>query len=154
MTRSPIADSVRGILDGHVVLDRQIAERGRFPAINLLKSVSRMLPDCHQPAEYAVLAAARRVIAKYVDMEELIRMGAYKPGSDPDIDAAIRFADPLEAFLTQRKHEAMSADQSFAEVYRLLGEAGIDVALPGQNQAQPLRQSLPAQQAPQAATRY
>ena len=150
----PIADSVRGILDGHVVLDRQIAERGRFPAINLLKSVSRMLPDCHQPAEYAVLAAARRVIAKYVDMEELIRMGAYKPGSDPDIYAAIRFADPLEAFLTQRKHEAMLADQSFAEVYRLLGEAGIEVALPGQNQPKPLRQSLPAQQAVQAATRY
>jgi flagellum-specific ATP synthase len=149
----PIADSVRGILDGHVVLDRQIAERGRFPAINLLKSVSRMLPDCHAPAEYAVLAAARRVIAKYVDMEELIRMGAYKPGSDPDIDAAIRFADPLEAFLTQRKHDAMSADQSFAEVYRLLGEAGIDVALPGQSQAQTLRQSLPVQAAPYPAAR-
>jgi len=126
----PIADSVRGILDGHVVLDRQIAERGRFPAINLLKSVSRMLPDCHAPAEYAVLAAAKRVIAKYTDMEELIRMGAYKPGSDPDIDAAIRFAGPVETFLTQRKHEHMPADQSFAEVYRLLGEAGITVPLP------------------------
>jgi flagellum-specific ATP synthase len=87
------------------------------------------LPDCHAPAEYKVLAAARRVIAKYADMEELIRMGAYKPGSDADIDAAIRFAAPVETFLTQRKHERMSADQSFAEVYRLLGEAGIDVPL-------------------------
>ena len=126
----PIADTVRGILDGHIVLDRQIAERGRFPAIHLLKSLSRMLPDCHSPAEYAVLAATRRVVAKYTDMEELIRMGAYKPGSDTDIDAAIRFAGPVESFLTQRKHEQMSADQSFAEVYRLLGEAGIDVPLP------------------------
>lgn len=125
----PIADAVRGILDGHVVLDRQIAERGRFPAIHLLKSLSRMLPDCHAPAEYAVLAAARRVVAKYIDMEELIRMGAYKPGSDPDTDAAIRFADPVDLFLTQRKHETMPADQSFAEIYRLLGEAGIDVPL-------------------------
>ncbi len=125
----PIADAVRGILDGHVVLDRQIAERGRFPAIHLLRSVSRMLPDCHAPAEYAVLAAARRMIAKYADMEELIRMGAYKTGADPETDAAIRFTAPVEAFLTQRKHERMLADQSFAEVYRLLGEAGIDVPL-------------------------
>ncbi len=126
----PIADTVRGILDGHVVLDRQIAERGRFPAINLLRSVSRMLPDCHAPAEYAVLDAARRILAKYADMEELIRMGAYKPGADPDIDAAIRFSAPVEAFLTQRKHNRMPADQSFAELYALLGEAGIDVPLP------------------------
>jgi len=126
----PIADTVRGILDGHVVLERQIAERGRFPAINLLKSLSRMLPDCHAPAEYAVLRAARQVIAKYTDMEELIRMGAYKPGADPEIDAAIRFATPVDAFLTQTKQESMPADQSFAEIYRLLGEAGIMVPLP------------------------
>lgn len=126
----PIADTVRGILDGHVVLDRQIAERGRFPAINLLRSVSRMLPDCHSAAEYAVLTAARRVLAKYADMEELIRMGAYKPGADPDIDAAIRFSAPVDAFLTQRKHDRMLADQSFAELYALLGEAGIEVTLP------------------------
>ena len=125
----PIADTVRGILDGHIVLDRQIAERGRFPAIHLLKSLSRMLPDCHAPAEYAVLAAARRVTAKYADMEELIRMGAYKPGADPETDAAIRFSGPLETFLTQRKHEHMSADHTFAEVYRLLGDAGINVPL-------------------------
>ncbi len=130
----PIADGVRGILDGHVVLDRQIAERGRFPAVHLLtvhllKSVSRMLPDCHAPAEYAVLGAARRVLAKYADMEELIRMGACKPGADPETDAAIRFAGPAEVFLTQRKHETMQADRSFAELFRLLGEAGIDVPL-------------------------
>lgn len=127
----PIADAVRGILDGHVVLDRQIAERGRFPAINLLKSLSRMLPDCHAPAEYAVLAAARRMIAKYTDMEELIRMGAYKAGSDPEIDAAIRFATPVETFLTQRKHEQMTTDQTFAEVYRLLSDVGIELPLSG-----------------------
>ena len=125
----PIADTVRGILDGHVILDRQIAERGRFPAIHLLKSVSRMLPDCHASAEYAVLAAARRLLAKYSDMEELIRMGAYKTGGDVDIDAAIRFAGPAENFLSQKKHEQMPADQSFAELYELLGEAGVEVPL-------------------------
>ncbi|MFN2306137.1 MAG: flagellar protein export ATPase FliI [Paracoccaceae bacterium] len=128
----PIADTVRGILDGHVILDRKIAERGRFPAINLLKSVSRMLPDCHAPAEYAVLTAARRVLAKYADMEELIHMGAYKPGSDPAIDAAIRFSAPTEAFLTQEKGENSTSDQSFAKLYALLGDAGINVPLAGE----------------------
>jgi flagellum-specific ATP synthase len=147
----PIADTVRGILDGHVVLDRQIAERGRFPAIHLLKSLSRMLPDCHAPAEYAVLAAARRVIAKYADMEELIRMGAYKPGSDADIDASIRFAAPVEGFLTQRKHERMLADQTFAEVYRLLGEAGIEVSFPPQPAHPPVTEITPVVGRPASA---
>ncbi|KAF0674617.1 flagellar protein export ATPase FliI [Profundibacterium mesophilum] len=126
----PVADTVRGILDGHVVLDRAIAERGRYPAVNLQKSISRMLPDCHNAAEYAVLQAARRVLAKYGDMEELIRIGAYRPGTDAETDAAMRFHAPAEAFLSQRKHESMPADQSFAEIYQLLGQANVDVVLP------------------------
>lgn len=126
----PISDSVRGITDGHVVLDRRIAERGRYPAVDLQKSISRMLPDCHSPAEYAVLQAARRILAKYYDMEELIRIGAYRQGSDAETDAAIRFFDPAERFLTQRKTESASADSAFAEIYRLLGEAGVEVDLP------------------------
>ncbi|MBV1863826.1 MAG: flagellar protein export ATPase FliI [Rhodobacteraceae bacterium] len=129
----PIADSVRGILDGHIVLDRSIAERGRYPAINIQKSISRMLPDCHSPAEYAVLQAARSALAVYNDMEELIRIGAYKSGTDPMIDAAIRFFALSEAFLSQRKNEGMIADYSFAEIYKLLGEAAIKVDLPTQH---------------------
>ncbi len=128
----PIADSVRGILDGHIVLDRSIAERGRYPAINIQKSISRMLPNCHSPAEYAVLQAARNALAIYNDMEELIRIGAYKNGTDPMIDASIRFFTMSEAFLSQRKNEGMLADQSFAEIYKLLGEASINVELPTQ----------------------
>jgi flagellum-specific ATP synthase len=126
----PIADTVRGIMDGHVVLDRHIAERGRFPAINLYKSVSRMLPDCHTAAEYEVFQAARRTLARYADMEELIRIGAYHTGADPEVDAAIRFFGPAETFLNQRKNEVMGSDQTFAEIYRLLGEAGVEVVLP------------------------
>jgi flagellum-specific ATP synthase len=128
----PIADSVRGILDGHIVLDRTIAERGRYPAINVQKSISRMLPNCHSPAEYAVLQAARNALAIYNDMEELIRIGAYKSGTDPMIDASIRFFTLCEAFLSQRKNEGMLADQSFAEIYTLLSEASIKVDLPQQ----------------------
>lgn len=126
----PVADTVRGILDGHVVLDRQIAERGRFPAVNLYKSVSRMLPDCHSEAEYAVLQAARRTLARYADMEELIRIGAYRQGTDREVDAAIRFFAPAEEFLNQRKSESMTADETFAHIYELLSDAGVEVALP------------------------
>nr|WP_249138848.1 flagellar protein export ATPase FliI [Actibacterium sp. MT2.3-13A] len=128
----PISDSVRGITDGHVVLDRRIAERGRYPAVDLQKSISRMLPDCHSPAEYAVLQAARRILAKYYDMEELIRIGAYRQGTDPETDAAIRFFAPAERFLTQRKGESAPADTAFAEIYRMLCEAGAEVALPAE----------------------
>ena len=126
----PISDTVRGIMDGHVVLDRSIAEQGRFPAVNLQRSISRMLPDCHNPGEYAVLKAARRALARYADMEELIRIGAYREGTDKEIDAAIRFARPAEEFLSQGKKDSMTSEQTFAELYELLGHAGIEVEAP------------------------
>ncbi len=128
----PIADAARGILDGHVVLDRRIAEQGRYPAVNIQKSISRMLPDCHSAAEYTVLQAARTALSMYNDMEELIRIGAYKHGTDPEIDAAIRFFTLTQEFLAQRKTESMIADQSFADIYRLLSEAAIHTELPTQ----------------------
>ena len=86
----PIADAVRAILDGHIVMEREIAERGRYPAINVLKSVSRTMPRAADPAYLDVLARARQVMATYADMEELIRLGAYRPGSSPEVDEAIR----------------------------------------------------------------
>ncbi|EAQ02008.1 flagellum-specific ATP synthase [Pseudooceanicola batsensis HTCC2597] len=126
----PVSDAARGIMDGHVVLDRAIAEQGRFPAVNIQKSVSRMLPDCHNPGEYAVLKAARRALARYADMEELIRIGAYREGSDEEIDAAVRFARPAENFLTQSKTESTTSEQAFAKLYELLGHSGIEVEAP------------------------
>lgn len=126
----PIADTVRGILDGHIVLDRKIAERGRYPAMNIQKSISRMLPDCHSDAEYTVLQAARTALATYNDMEELIRIGAYKSGTDSEIDAAVRFFSLAETFMSQRKGQNMISDESFAELYKLLSEASISVELP------------------------
>jgi flagellum-specific ATP synthase len=104
-TNEPVADAVRSILDGHVVLDRAIAERGRYPAINVLRSISRMMPACNSEEETALIAAARGHLALYEDMAELIRLGAYRRGSDPKVDEAIRFYPALEAFLTQRKDE-------------------------------------------------
>jgi flagellum-specific ATP synthase len=124
----PVADTVRGILDGHVILDRAIAERGRYPAIDLLRSVSRMLPDCHDPEENALLRAARLALARFADMEDLIRLGAYKAGSDPEVDRAVRLADPLNRFLTQGRDEAAGTAETFSGLRRLLDEAGIGAA--------------------------
>ena len=76
----PIADAVRSILDGHIVMERAIAERGRYPAINILKSVSRTMPRAADPAYLPVITRARQVMATYADMEELIRLGAYRAG--------------------------------------------------------------------------
>ncbi len=116
----PIADAVRGILDGHIVMERAIAERGRFPAINVLRSISRTLPGCQTPQERPVVSEARQVLAAYANMEELIRIGAYRAGADPQIDRAIRLNPALEAFLRQDKDERTSLDQGFAQLASIL----------------------------------
>ncbi|MEI8145300.1 MAG: flagellar protein export ATPase FliI, partial [Alphaproteobacteria bacterium] len=104
----PVADAVRGILDGHIVMERAIAERGRYPAINVLKSVSRTMPRSADPTYWPVIQRAKRVLSTYSDMEELIRLGAYRAGSSPEVDEAIRLNPALEAFLGQRKDEVAS----------------------------------------------
>jgi flagellum-specific ATP synthase len=110
----PIADAVRGILDGHIVMERRIAERGRYPAINVLRSISRLMPMCHDEEENALIARARELLSAYADMEELIRIGAYKAGADPLIDEAIRLRPALEAFLAQDRSEHFTAREAFA----------------------------------------
>jgi flagellum-specific ATP synthase len=114
----PVADAVRGILDGHIVMERAIAERGRYPAINVLKSVSRTLPKSADPIFWPTVMKARRTLGTFADMEELIRLGAYRPGSSAEVDEAIRLNPALEQFLAQAKDEA----SSIAESYSLLGQ--------------------------------
>jgi len=116
----PIADAVRGILDGHIVMQRSIAERGRFPAINILKSVSRTMPRSANPDYLPVIMRGRQVMATYADMEELIRLGAYRAGSSPEVDEAIRLHDPLEAFLRQAKEEKSSLDDGYRQLAQIL----------------------------------
>lgn len=98
---SPIADILRGVLDGHVVLDREIAERGRFPAIDLLRSVSRSLPDCATADENILISGARRRLGAYDRAEMMIQSGLYVNGSDKEIDAAIQVWPNLDRFLSQ-----------------------------------------------------
>ena len=116
----PIADAVRGILDGHIVMERAIAERGRFPAINVLKSISRTMPGCHQPHERQIVTAARQALSAYANMEELIRIGAYRPGSDPQVDMAIALNPALEGFLSQDQDEATTLEESFGALAHIL----------------------------------
>lgn len=118
----PISDAVRGILDGHIVLDRSIADRGRFPAVNILKSVSRALPKCNTDWENEVIIFAKRLMSVYNDMAEMIRLGAYKKGTNKDVDLAIEYYDQIESFLNQKPHENTSINESYkmlAEIVKL-----------------------------------
>jgi flagellum-specific ATP synthase len=116
----PVADAVRGILDGHIVMERSIAERGRYPAINVLKSVSRTMPKSADPQYLPVIRRARQIMATYADMEELIRLGAYRAGSSPEVDEAIKLHEPLEDFLRQAKDEATGLTQGYQQLEQIL----------------------------------
>src|SRR5712672_1115255 len=118
----PVADAVRGILDGHIVMERAIAERGRFPAINVLKSVSRTMPRAADQAFVPVLSHARQVMATYADMEELIRLGAYRPGSSPEVDEAIGLHPALEGFLAQDMADCTGLADGYQQLEQILGE--------------------------------
>jgi flagellum-specific ATP synthase len=119
----PVADAVRGILDGHIVLERAIAERGRFPAINILKSVSRAMPGCNSEAEQKLVLQARAPLTLYEDMAELIRLGAYKAGTNPEVDEAVRLYPQLEAFLAQSKDERATFSQGYDALFTIMGSA-------------------------------
>src|SRR6201990_2600940 len=116
----PIADAVRGILDGHVVMERGIAERGRFPAINVLRSISRTMPKAADPAFLPVITEAKRVMATYADMEELSRLAAYRPVSSEEVDVDIKLHEPLEAFLRQEKDEVTQLGEGYERLARIL----------------------------------
>ena len=110
----PVADILRGVLDGHVVLDRRIAERGRFPAIDVLRSVSRALPLAASEAENELIAEARRLLGAYERAELMIQSGLYAAGSDAAIDAAIVAWPKLDQFVALR--ESVNTSNSFASL--------------------------------------
>ncbi len=97
----PISDTVRGILDGHIVLDRKIAQI-RYPAVNILQSISRMLPMCNTNEENEILQKAKMYLSLYEDMEDMIKLGIYKQGTDEEVDRAIVIYRAMNAFLSQQ----------------------------------------------------
>ena len=125
----PVADAVRAILDGHIVMDRAIAERGRFPAINVLRSVSRTMPGCLNAEQRGLIIEARRIMGAYADMEEIIRLGAYRRGSDALIDRAIELNPDFEGFLGQEKTEFTSIGDGYTELARIVNSgAGVSMS--------------------------
>ncbi|WP_415922538.1 FliI/YscN family ATPase [Tateyamaria sp. SN6-1] len=114
----PIADILRGVLDGHVVLDREIAERGRFPAVDVLRSVSRSLPEAATAQENVILAQMRKYLSVYAKNQVMISAGLYTRGSDPEIDAAINVWPDLDAALGLC--HAQGIDHSFDQLRLIL----------------------------------
>ncbi|HTZ53857.1 MAG TPA: flagellar protein export ATPase FliI [Candidatus Acidoferrum sp.] len=112
----PVADAVRSILDGHIVLARQLAAANHYPAIDVLQSVSRVMPDVVDANQYSAASAVRDVLATYKDAEDLINIGAYVPGSNPRVDFAISKIEGVRHFLRQGIYETSSYEQTLAKL--------------------------------------
>lgn len=130
----PIADMVRGILDGHIILDREIAERGRYPAINLSRSVSRSLPGAATDEQNKLLNTARKYVRQYEDAKTLIQAGLYAAGSDPEIDKSVEVYPALDAFLGDTS--AGKIEEKFETLKEIVGSDTIPV--PGISNAETL----------------
>jgi flagellum-specific ATP synthase len=106
----PISDAARGILDGHIVLDRRLAEKGQFPAINILRSISRVMNQVTTREHREAAGRFRAKLASYLDTEDLLQIGAYKQGTNPQIDEAIRDYPDMLSYLKQMVEEEVTLD--------------------------------------------
>jgi flagellum-specific ATP synthase len=121
--QDPLVDAVRSLLDGHVVLSRALAAEGWYPPVEVLDSISRLMPSVTLPEHRDHAALLRRLMAVYARSEDLVRIGAYKPGSDPDLDRALRARGAMRAFMTQEVHEQMR----FADCVQRLAAVAAEV---------------------------
>jgi flagellum-specific ATP synthase len=117
--QDPIVDAVRSLLDGHVVLSRSMAAGGWYPPVNVLDSLSRLMPAVTMPEHRAQAATVRRLLAAHARSEDLVRIGAYKAGTDEDLDRAIRAMPMLRAFLEQRSDESVTMSESITRLNAL-----------------------------------
>ncbi|MDI1230934.1 MAG: flagellar protein export ATPase FliI [Methylobacter sp.] len=120
-TNDPIADAARGVLDGHVILSRSLAESGHFPAIDIEASISRVMPDIIDAGHLQMARDLRRMYSLYQQNRDLISVGAYQPGSDPRIDKAIERNPAILDFLQQDMDEPVDMERSLQELALLLG---------------------------------
>ena len=104
-TNDPVADEVRSLIDGHIVLNRKLAEKGHFPAIDVLASLSRTMSNVVDPEQMALSRKFRQLMAAFNQVDMLIRLGEYEPGNDPLTDAAVQSQDAINAFLQQSNHD-------------------------------------------------
>ncbi|HCC02246.1 MAG TPA: flagellum-specific ATP synthase FliI, partial [Ruminococcaceae bacterium] len=111
-TNEPVADTVRSIIDGHIMLSRKIASQNHYPAIDVLNSVSRLMNDIVSPEQREAAGKLRNMLAVYRDHEDLISIGAYKPGTNPALDDALRHIKKINAFLCQKVDEKFSFEET------------------------------------------
>jgi flagellum-specific ATP synthase len=120
--QDPLVDAVRALLDGHIVLSRDLAAEGWYPPIQILDSISRLMPAVALPGHREHAALVRRLMAVYARSEDLVRIGAYRPGSDPDLDRAIRARDSMRSFLIQSTDQQPTLSDSVSQLAEFAGE--------------------------------
>ena len=121
----PISDAVRGILDGHIVLSRKLAQQGHFPAIDILASISRLMMDITPREHRQAAMGIRKLLATYQQAEDLIAIGAYQSGTNPAVDTAIRLLSPIRQFLQQSSTDQASFAETVSQLNVLGREAGL-----------------------------
>ena len=109
----PVSDAVRGILDGHITMDRKIAEAGRYPAIDILRSLSRVAASCLDEGQKITVRRARAILSLHSDMVDMVRLGAYRAGTDAAVDEALRLTPAIEEFLRQSPGDRSGFGESF-----------------------------------------
>jgi flagellum-specific ATP synthase len=118
-TNEPVSDTVRGLLDGHIILSRRLASQAHWPAIDVLESISRLFPDITPPEQRAAAQTIRELLAAYRDHEDLISIGAYRQGANPTVDAAIAMRDEINRYLRQAIEQPSSVEASRGELLQL-----------------------------------
>ena len=116
----PVADAVRGILDGHLVLSRELAHQNVYPAIDILSSISRLMPEVTEKRHYDIAGQVRNIYSTYMKNSDAITLGAYKKGSDPKIDNAIKRHARIESFIKQGMTETYSFEDTVKELGAIL----------------------------------
>jgi flagellum-specific ATP synthase len=120
--QDPLVDAVRSLLDGHIVLSRAMASEGWYPPVQVLDSISRLMPAVATKVHCEHAALLRRLMAVYARSEDLVRIGAYKPGADPDLDRALHARDSMRRFITQRADERVRFDDCLKQLAVLAAE--------------------------------
>ena len=127
----PIADASRAILDGHLVLSRRLASRGHYPPIDVMESVSRVMKDVTSEAHWDRVIEVKSMMAAYAEAEDLINIGAYARGSNPNIDRSLQFVDPINDYLRQGLKRSDSSEGFDHNVRLLMGIMAEPVAQEG-----------------------
>lgn len=123
--QDPIADNARAILDGHIVLDRTLAEKGHYPAINIAASISRVMPNIVTPEQLQYCYKLKKLYSRYMQVHELIPLGAYQAGKDPELDSAVALYPEIESFLCQRLNEKVDFDQSHTQLNEIMSKLNV-----------------------------